>query len=451
MTPTGKQPLYIGSPEMTKQKTVKNPYNPPKLIFALMALACASTPSFAQQECDGYRYRYTGAFEANSVVYDVPYGQNLSWDGTETELVVDIYAPVGDALAERPLVVLAHGGFFLDGSNDGLDVVSLSEDLAQMGYVVASMSYRLGVNLSGVLTGLAPIQDEFVKAVWRGVHDSKAAIRFFRKSAEEGNPYGIDPNRIYLGGVSAGAFIALHHAYVDEDSEITAQIDITESGLEGGLEGLSGNPGYSSEVQGVFNIAGALQTTDFLTSGENKRLFSIHGTEDGTVPYGEGMISLLGFNIIDVDGSSVIHAQAEELGLEHCLITVEGAGHVPHIDVLNPEYYDLTISALAGRLGKWACEDYIAFCSGYDHTAPTHIEEHSVKASPLVFPNPASAQEVIHMRFRAPSAWRLTNVMGQSMGQGYAPEGAEVELQGLPAGMYVLQTEHGRQPLVVAR
>ena len=125
-------------------------------------------------------------------------------------------------------MILAHGGFFLDGSNDGLDVVSLSEDLAQMGYVVASMSYRLGVNI----TNLLEIQDEFIKAVWRGVHDSKAAVRFFRKSAEEGNPYGIDPNRIYLGGVSAGAFIALHHAYVDEDIEIPTQIDITELGLE---------------------------------------------------------------------------------------------------------------------------------------------------------------------------------------------------------------------------
>ena len=74
-------------------------------------------------------------------------------------------------------------------------------------------------------------------------------------------------------------------------------------------KGSQSNPGYSSEVQGVFNIAGALQTTDFLTSGDNERLFSIHGTEDGTVPYGEGMISLLGFNIIDVDGSSVIHSK----------------------------------------------------------------------------------------------------------------------------------------------
>ncbi len=416
-----------------------------KLAFAVVA--CSTIASHAQQECDGYRYRYTGAFETHSVTYDVPYGQNLSWDGTETELVLDIYAPSGDMLTERPLVLLAHGGFFLEGSNDGLDVVSLSEDLAQMGYVVASMSYRLGVNIANLLE----IQDEFVKAVWRGVHDSRAAVRFFRKSAAEGNPFGIDPNRIYLGGVSAGGFIALHHGYVDDDSEIPAQVDVTEAGLEGGLEGLSGNAGYSSEVQGIFNIAGALQTADYLNVGENERLFSVHGTDDNTVPYGEGMISLMGFNIIDVDGSAVIHEQAEALGLEHCLITVEGAGHVPHIDVLNPEYYDLTISALAGKLGEWACEDYVAFCSGYDHTAPTGIREHDAQSSPLVFPNPALAHDVIRIRFNASSEWTLTNVMGQTMEKGLAIMDSEVELEGLPVGMYVLHSNGSKQSFVVAR
>ncbi len=416
-----------------------------KLAFAVVA--CSTIASHSQQECDGYRYRYTGAFETHSVTYNVPYGQNLSWDGTETELVVDIYAPSGDMLTERPLVLLAHGGFFLEGSNDGLDVVSLSEDLAQMGYVVASMSYRLGVNIANLLE----IQDEFVKAVWRGVHDSRAAVRFFRKSAAEGNPYGIDPNRIYLGGVSAGGFIALHHGYVDDDSEIPAQIDVTKAGLEGGLEGLSGNAGYSSEVQGIFNIAGALQTADYLNVGENERLFSVHGTDDNTVPYGEGMISLMGFNIIDVDGSAVIHEQAEELGLEHCLITVEGAGHVPHIDVLNPEYYDLTISALAGKLGEWACEDYVAFCSGYDHTAPTGIREHDAQSSLLVFPNPALAHDVIRIRFNASSEWTLTNVMGQTMEKGLAIMDSEVELEGLPVGMYVLHSNGSKQSFVVAR
>ena len=41
--------------------------------------------------------------------------------------------------------------------------------------------------------------------------------------------------------------------------------------------------------------------------------------------------------------------------------------------------------------------------------------------------------------------------MGQPMGQGYAPEGTVVELQGLSSGMYVLQTAQGRQTFVVAR
>lgn len=115
--------------------------------------------------------------------------------------------PENDAAMNRALVVVAHGGFFLSGANDGADVVEICEDLAQMGYVVASISYRLGVD------DLFDLETSMVEAVWRGVHDSRAAVRYFRKSvAEDGNPYGIDSERILLGGVSAGGFIALHHA-----------------------------------------------------------------------------------------------------------------------------------------------------------------------------------------------------------------------------------------------
>ena len=85
-----------------------------------------------------------------------------------------------------------------------------------MGYAVASMNYRLlpiDLAIEAALGGT--VTTAFVKAVWRGVHDSRAAVRFFRRSvAEFDNPYDIDVNRIYLGGISAGAFIAVHHAYV---------------------------------------------------------------------------------------------------------------------------------------------------------------------------------------------------------------------------------------------
>ena len=412
------------------------------LAMAFGAFALFPYAGFSQAECDGYRYRYVGAFDDIEVDYDVPYGENINVNFVPEELVVDIYSPLGDALEARPLVIIAHGGFFLAGSNDGVDVVSLSEDLARMGYVVASMSYRLGIDLFG------DFQTEFVKAVWRGVHDSRAAVRFFRQSAEYGNPYGIDTSRIYLGGVSAGGFIALHHAYVDDQSEIPVQIDVTDPGMGGGLEGLSGNTGLSSEVNAVFNIAGALQTADFLDVGVNEPVFSIHGTADGTVPYGEGDIMYLGIPIIDVDGSSIVHAKAEELGVENCLITVEGADHVPH--VWDPTYYDMTVSSLAGKLGEWSCEDYVPVCGEYDYTAETGLGEGPSANHPQIFPNPASSQGRVFVSFESQSPWTLLNSLGQPLSQGLADAGTQLVWTNLAPGWYVVKTNAGSFPLIVA-
>lgn len=412
------------------------------LLSGFAALATVSLWAQETADCDEYRYRYVGAFEGFDVDYDLLYGENINVNFLPEDLVVDIYSPSGDTNEERPLIVIAHGGFFVAGSNDGVDVVSLCEDLARMGYVVGSISYRLGVNLFGDLS------TEFVKAVWRGVHDSRAAVRYFRQSVDYGNPYAIDTNRIFLGGVSAGGFIALHHAYVDDQSEIPAQIDVTDAGMGGGLEGLSGTTGYSSQVHGVFNIAGALQTTDFMNVGFNEPVFSIHGTADETVPYGEGDIVYLGMPIIDVDGSSLVHAKADELELDNCLITVEGAGHVPH--VWDPQNYDLTLSALAGKLGEWSCENYVPICGEYDYTAATEVSD-SEWLAPAVFPNPASSSGRVFGTFQRDTPWSLVNAMGQVLHRGFASAGTQEVWHNLEPGWYVLKTEAGSTPIVVSR
>ena len=96
----------------------------------------------------------------------------------------------------------------------------------------------MGVNIANLLE----IQDEFIKAVWRGVHDSKAAlvVDCIQKSVEEGveilRRASIPCVRTARCGGSGVNVLGLHHAYVDEDIEIPTQIDITELGLEGGLE-----------------------------------------------------------------------------------------------------------------------------------------------------------------------------------------------------------------------
>lgn len=319
-------------------------------------------PVHAQvDDCDGTRYRYTSAFENFNVSYDVEYGNAINATGLSQSLVVDIYEPEGDANTTRPLIIMAHGGFFIGGENDNPDVLALCQDLTKMGCVVGSITYRLGID------NFLDVSNALVRSVWRGYHDGKAAVRYFRKTAaEDGNPWGIDPDRIYFAGVSAGGFIGLHLAYVDDESEIPEQVDQEAAGMGGGLEGESGNPGYSSTVSGVINIAGALKTADYLSEGDEP-LISVHGTEDGTVPFGTGMISLSGIPVTEVDGSSVIHAVADELGIENCFTVLEGADHVAHVG--DADAYYQTLGTVSGALSSWLCESYEPICGPYDYEA----------------------------------------------------------------------------------
>ena len=237
--------------------------------------------------CDGARYRYR-IFEEFSVDYNILYGNNMNATGSNVSLVMDIYQPLGDVVTNRPVVVVAHGGFFIGGSNDGADVVPLCQDLARMGYVAVSISYRLG------LSNFFALESSLQEAVVRGVQDAKAAVRYLRKThAEDGNTWGIDPERIVLGGSSAGGFIALHTAYVDDLSEIPSSVDFNANGLSGGIEGESGSPGYSSDILSIFSISGAIGNVDWISAG-NTPVVSMHGTSDGTVPFGTGYRAIVG-------------------------------------------------------------------------------------------------------------------------------------------------------------
>ena len=314
--------------------------------------------------CDGARYRYR-VFDNFSVDYDITYGNNITASGSNISLVLDIYRPVGDVVTNRPVVIVAHGGFFLAGSNNGTDVVPLCEDLAKMGYVVASMSYRLGIDdFFNLATSLQ-------EAAMRGVQDAKAAIRFFRKShATEGNPWGIDPDRIVLGGSSAGGFIALHAAYVDDLSEIPSSVDFNANGLSGGIEGESGSPGYSSEMLSIFSISGAIGDADWISAG-NTPVVSTHGTDDGTVPFGTGYVQLSGINVLIVDGSETIHNKADLLGIDNCLHTFPGADHTPH--QFSTQYYDTTRAVTVGFTSRQVCPLYPPICGWYDVDDPPPI------------------------------------------------------------------------------
>ena len=109
---------------------------------------------------------------------------------------------------------MAHSGGFLTGNRNVSDMMALCDSLARKGYVTATIDYRQGFSLIDNVTLHS------VRAVYRGLQDGRAAVRFLRANAAT---YGIDPTKIYFIGSSAGSFIGLHALYLDTDSEIPVQ------------------------------------------------------------------------------------------------------------------------------------------------------------------------------------------------------------------------------------
>ena len=292
----------------------------------LITLICAAffTGSIPQivtaqgVDTTGGRY-WNENFPTVNVAPNIIYGSSIKLNGSTQTLYMDIYQPAGDTVGKRPLLVIAHGGSFIGGSKSDMDVVEICNRFAKMGYVTASIDYRLGMGF--------PIDSvTATKAVIRATQDMKAAVRYFRKDAATTNSYKVHPNYIFAGGSSAGAFMSLHLAYLDKLSEVPTWVNISSMG---GLDGNSGNPGYSHAVNGVINLCGALGDSSWVEVGDIPSV-GLHGTNDQTVPYGTDMIYVSGFPIMVVDGSQSVNFRSVNATVQNPFYTFNGAGHVPY-------------------------------------------------------------------------------------------------------------------------
>lgn len=255
------------------------------------------------------------------------YGNNDTYAGNNQDLFMDIYEPVGDTAAMRPAVILAFGGSFIGGDRDDLD--ALCRYYASRGFVAATIDYRLYDGPLFPLPNATTMTDVVIKATG----DMKAAIRHLRQDAATTNTYRIDPNYIFVGGVSAGAITADHAAYLDSMDNVAAS-ELAAIQANGGWEGNSSNTAgvYSSSVQGVLNFSGALRDADYINNGEAP-LFSAHDDGDGVVPYGGGNATIGGFPIIYIEGSQLMHQKADsvQIGVPNSLIVIpNSSGHVSY-------------------------------------------------------------------------------------------------------------------------
>src|SRR5690606_12694574 len=252
-----------------------------KTLLLGMMMAVFSLTTFAQERI------LDEIFTNVSVQKNVTYGWNWSVlptaeDQTGTvfgpitqyvdSLRMDIYTPDGDAATDRPVILLSHAGSYLPNSLTGVPfgtkedsaMIELCTQFAKRGFVAVSYEYRLGWNPS------SPDQEvrtqTIVLAVYKAAHDAKSLIRYLNANA---STYGINPNKIVLGGSNSGAYHALLAGNLNQPEEIgifkfltgggTPMIDTT---LWGNFEGQNGafshfnHPGNPSDFQLVLSLGG---------------------------------------------------------------------------------------------------------------------------------------------------------------------------------------------------
>lgn len=180
-------------------------------LTVLVGLLAACTPAPAPK-----RYVdkvFTGTTKTSGVTFAT--APDLI-TGASTTLKLDWWQPSGDTLTKRPLIVWVHGGGFKAGVRSNLDAVAA--EWAQRGYVTMSIDYRLdsGNKCQAIQDGkitdpnqLAVEYQRCKRAIVTAQEDTHAAIRWAKANAAG---LKIDPNKVAVGGFSAGAVTAVNVA-----------------------------------------------------------------------------------------------------------------------------------------------------------------------------------------------------------------------------------------------
>lgn len=370
---------------------------------------------------------------------DIWYGNATRFNGGTDSLRLNLYTPVGDGQAERPLVIAIHGGGFTSGHRNDLN--DYCNTLASMGWACATISYRLGIYGTGILDPpYAYDPNELRRAIYRAQQDAKGAIRFLKGRHEQDST---STTNVLLVGFSAGAITALHTAYTDQPGEKPAAanaIGDVQHFLNfyprpdlGDIDGDLHHNGFDATVLGVTNIFGAVLDTAIIDGPERPALYSYHQSGDPVVACGHNRPYWgVGLGVPDnqpyLFGSCAIDPHVQQLGFApgHYRFTLhQGNEHDVHDPV------GILLEAL-----QWKRELFCGTTTGMEDAIPrTDITLH---------PNPVGDQLTIQglpkgMR----GSYAVFDALGAMVAQGTLT-GHRIGVGALPAGTYLLRINAGQ-------
>lgn len=204
------------------------------------------------------------------IVRDVKYGP-------DKRNTMNVFVPKG-ANEKTPFVLFMHGGAWVSGDKNDVEVAQLA--LGGAGIASAAINYRYASD-----TVHYP----------QLMNDVKSAVDYI---TEHDSDWGIDVNKMTIGGISAGAHMALLYAYhydsgnrINSVISLAGPVDMTNIDflngatllklIDGANKMVGANYEFGKPVPGKFKDASPIQYV------KNVPTLIIHGTGDMVVPYAQ--------------------------------------------------------------------------------------------------------------------------------------------------------------------
>jgi poly(3-hydroxybutyrate) depolymerase len=338
-----------------------------------------------------------------------------------------------------------HGGAFAAGSKDDMEQQSVTycDSLAARGFVAIAVQYRLGITATLEEKVLTIDSLNFSRTVYRGIQDVRAAVRYVRSKASD---LGIDKDRIYLLGNSAGAILALENIYMDKPSEVPA---VAHDAPDLGELDIYGVQGENQQANAAVALWGGVHDPSIIGETASPVLL-VHGTADSTVLFKTGrplgnlantlgvnmmMLKLAGINSISINtptlyGSFVVDSVLKAKDVEHETYFVDD---MPH------EFYD------EDGYGVKVREKVFSFLYGLTQKPAST----KVLAVATARPSQVRMGEG-NMNFTVASGsnlpYAVMDLRGRTVMSGRVSQGEVVGLEALERGVYVLRVK-GERPL----
>lgn len=375
------------------------------LVGFALVITLTVLPESLHAQCP-QRYK-DKVFQQLKLSPSIEYGEKkVNFEGTKSFMAFDMYEPKDDTIAERPLIVLIHGGSF---SNDppltrkSPDIVELSKDLARRGYVVISPEYRL---FSGETTF-----EKMGTTIVAAYIDINDLMCFLSNSYQNGNPYRIDTSNIFMGGSSAGALLPLNfNEFVNDTSEIPNSFKslfydaLAFDGLDAST--LVSNKFCGLKAKGIISVSGPIIDTTIIKP-TNIPFLLIHGQKDKAIPYNEGA-ALGNSNLPFVYGPGKFMSIFDRFGIKYEADIYPDAYHVPIIQPFG-DSLELAIQQLllTGSINNEPIMDsskrHIArFCyeimgSPTTSCVVTSLKPDVIAGESIIYPNPSSGKYMIEL------------------------------------------------------